>query len=67
MKAKLVIAGWYEVTSSTGEVYDLKKATHGRISSDDGWFAIDSKGKRVARGRSKADALTALKKYLLEA
>jgi streptomycin 6-kinase len=61
MKIKLVIAGWYTITTSDGSVYDLKRATHGRISSDDGWFVIDPKGARFARGRTKADALSSLK------
>jgi hypothetical protein len=61
MKTKLVIAGWYEITTSDGSVYDLKRAEHGSISLDDGWFVIDPKGAHFARGRTKADALSSLK------
>ena len=46
---------------SDGSTYDIKKAQHGRVSSNDGWFAMDSKGTRVNRGRTKADVLDYLK------
>jgi hypothetical protein len=60
MKTKLIIPGWYEVTDSAGEVYELKMATNGRVSRNDGWYLRNSKGHIIIRARTKAEVMSQL-------